>query len=76
MAARMEAVAQLPPELSEEERYLLSEALKHTIGSRWAAWRSAAAAGEYEAAIGNEAQAQQAQEFCTHVQQELLEICH
>eukprot|EP00974_Lingulodinium_polyedra_P078277 7579371-Lingulodinium_polyedra.AAC.1 len=75
MAARMEAVGQLPDELSAEERSLLNVAFKNAVGSRRAAWRSIADAEQEEMGKGNEEQAQHAWEYCTQVVHELTEIC-
>merc|ERR1712214_224945 len=75
MADYMEAVGNMPDELSIEERNLLSVAYKNAVGSRRAAWRIITSVEQKEKTKGNEDQAKWAREYCSKVEAELQKIC-
>jgi 14-3-3 protein epsilon len=75
MAEHMEIVGKCDPELSVEERNLLSVAYKNAVGSRRAAWRIITSVEQKEKSKGNEEQAKYAREYCTKVEAELQKIC-
>jgi 14-3-3 protein epsilon len=75
MSDEMDKVANLPEELSVEERNLLSVAYKNAVGSRRAAWRIITSVMNKEQSKGNEINAGYAKEYCTKVETELDKIC-
>lgn len=75
MADYMEKVGADSPELSVEERNLLSVAYKNAVGSRRAAWRIITSVEAKEKSKGNEDNAKYAREYCATVEAELQKIC-
>ncbi|CAE7494565.1 artA [Symbiodinium natans] len=75
MADYMKNVGNAGPELSVEERNLLSVAYKNTVGSRRAAWRIITSVTQKERTKGNTENEAYAKEYCKKVEQELQDIC-
>lgn len=64
------------PELSVEERNLLSVAFKNVIGSRRAAWRIISSIEQKEDQNGHERNAKIVSEYRNSIEAELKKICH
>lgn len=64
------------PELSVEERNLLSVAFKNVIGSRRAAWRIISSIEQKEDQNGTERNAKIVSEYRNSIEAELKKICH
>jgi 14-3-3 protein epsilon len=71
----MQKVVQDNPELSIEERNLLSVAYKNVIGSRRASWRIISSIEAKEEAKGNETHVNLIKDYRRSVEKELSEIC-
>ena len=71
MVDHMKAVAQMPQELSVEERNLLSVAYKNVIGSRRASWRVLSSIMEQ----GQEDKKPLIEEYKGKIEKELVDIC-
>jgi len=71
MVDHMKAVAQMPQELSVEERNLLSVAYKNVIGSRRASWRVVSSIEQK----GDSERIELIQEYRNKIEQELVTIC-
>ncbi|KAI0566540.1 14-3-3 protein-like protein [Gracilaria domingensis] len=63
------------PELSVEERNLLSVAYKNVIGSRRASWRIISSIEQKEESMGHEKNASVNQEYRVSIEKELNQIC-
>jgi len=75
MVACMQKVVQNNPDLSIEERNLLSVAYKNVIGSRRASWRIISSIEQKEEAKGNEQHVKLIKEYRQTVEKELADIC-
>ena len=71
MVDHMKAVAQMPQELSVEERNLLSVAYKNVIGSRRASWRVLSSIMEQ----GQDDKKPLIEEYKGKIEKELVDIC-
>jgi len=76
MADAMKRVAQLPDELSVEERNLLSVAYKNVVGSRRASLRIISSIEQKEESRGKDDHLKKAREYRKKVEKELTEICN
>uniref|UniRef100_A0A1A8GY39 Tyrosine 3-monooxygenase/tryptophan 5-monooxygenase activation protein, beta polypeptide n=1 Tax=Nothobranchius korthausae TaxID=1143690 RepID=A0A1A8GY39_9TELE len=73
MAAAMKAVTEQHPELSNEERNLLSVAYKNVVGARRSSWRVTSSIEQKTE--GNEKKQQMARDYREKIEGELREIC-
>ncbi|KAI4827597.1 14-3-3 protein beta/alpha-A [Gymnodraco acuticeps] len=74
MAAAMKAVTEQVPELSNEERNLLSVAYKNVVGARRSSWRVISSIEQKT--DGNDKKQQMAREYRMKIETELQEICN
>lgn len=75
MVACMKEVATAHPELSVEERNLLSVAYKNVIGARRASWRIISSIEQKEEVRGAETKIEMIKKYRTQVEKELRDIC-
>lgn len=75
MVGCMQKVVQANPDLSIEERNLLSVAYKNVIGSRRASWRIISSIEQKEESKGNEQHVKLIREYRKSVEKELADIC-
>lgn len=75
MANHMKIACNLSPELSMEERNLLSMAYKNAVGSRRAAWRVITSLEQKQKTSGNEELAKYVHEYRSNIEAELQRIC-
>lgn len=73
MAKCMKEVTEMEPELSNEERNLLSVAYKNVVGARRSSWRVISSIEQK--AGGTDYQYQMAREYRTVIEKELTDIC-
>eukprot|EP01007_Sphenomonas_quadrangularis_P003257 NODE_611_length_1307_cov_342.317965_g479_i0.p2 GENE.NODE_611_length_1307_cov_342.317965_g479_i0~~NODE_611_length_1307_cov_342.317965_g479_i0.p2 ORF type:complete len:261 (-),score=98.21 NODE_611_length_1307_cov_342.317965_g479_i0:444-1226(-) len=75
MVQCMKKVVRMNPELSVEERNLLSVAYKNVNGSRRASWRIISSIEQKEESKGNDAHVKLIREYRAKVEKELADIC-
>ena len=75
MAESLQRVGEQPPELSVEERNLLSVAYGSIAGNRRAVWRIVTSVEQKEKTKGNKQQALYEREYVSKVEDELRKIC-
>ncbi|KAJ8656531.1 14-3-3 family protein epsilon [Lichtheimia ornata] len=76
MVTYMKEVAKMSPDLSVEERNLLSVAYKNVIGARRASWRIVSSIEQKEESKGHEAQVNKIKEYRKKIESELYDVCN
>ncbi|KAI7879983.1 14-3-3-like protein [Lichtheimia hyalospora FSU 10163] len=76
MVTYMKEVAKMSPDLSVEERNLLSVAYKNVIGARRASWRIVSSIEQKEESKGHEAQVTKIKEYRKKIETELYDVCN
>lgn len=75
MAASMKKVTEMPSELSNEERNLLSVAYKNVVGARRSSWRVISSIEQKAEGTGSERKLALAKEYRQKIETELKNIC-